>query len=161
MGALVRIFENRASRREDYLTEMEGISTRLQNLTGTGVGDARKAETLRVEIESKEKRFRDLDDLAGQINKYKNYLRLDEIKERNSDIQRRWAALSGPRMRALLARLAFPQTRSDLFVQLELIVSRIKELEVRLRLENYFIFLTTYPCFIILKSRKTYSDHLE
>ncbi len=89
---------------------MEDLSDRLQKLPGTQAGSARKAEALRVEIESKEKRFRDLNDLVMQIGKYRTYPRLAEIEQRNGAIQARWGALSGPKMRALLARLAFPQT---------------------------------------------------
>uniref|UniRef100_A0A5K3EGH0 SH3 domain-containing protein n=1 Tax=Mesocestoides corti TaxID=53468 RepID=A0A5K3EGH0_MESCO len=129
---LVRRFENRAKLREEWLDEMEGLSERLQKLPGTQAGAARKAEALRVDIESKEKRFRDLDSMAAEIAKHTYYKRGGEIQQRNAAIQTRWGALSGPKMRALLARLAFPQTRADLLEQLEVITNNIQELEKQL-----------------------------
>ncbi|VDL15838.1 unnamed protein product [Hymenolepis diminuta] len=129
---LVRKFEHKAGLREDWLTEMEDLSERLQKMPGTQAGSARKAEALRMEIESKEKRFRELDNLATEIGKYKEYQQGVSVQQHNAKIQSRWATLSGPKMRALLARLAFPQTRADMMEQLELMMNKTKELEIQL-----------------------------
>ncbi|KAM7541962.1 hypothetical protein Aperf_G00000017227 [Anoplocephala perfoliata] len=129
---LVRKFEHKAALREDWLAEMEDLSERLQKEPGTQAGSARKAEALRVEIESKEKRFRELDTLASDIGKYKEYPQGSFVQQHNAKIQSRWSALSGPKMRALLTRLAFPQTRADLMEQLELMMNKTRELEIQL-----------------------------
>ena len=127
---MVRRFHHKASLREDWLTEMEELSERLQKVQESQAGAARKAEALRMEIESKEKRFKELDELATEIGKFREYNRGNEVQQRNATIQSRWAALSGAKMRALLARLAFPQTRADLLEQVEVITNKIHELEV-------------------------------
>lgn len=137
---LVRKFEHKAGLREDWLTEMEDLSERLQKMPGTQAGSARKAEALRMEIESKEKRFRELDNLATEIGKYKEYQQGVSVQQHNAKIQNRWATLSGPKMRALLARLAFPQTRADMMEQLELMMNKTKELEVSKIYSPYILF---------------------
>lgn len=148
---LVRKFQHKAALREDWLTEMEDLSERLQKMPGTQAGSARKAEALRVEIESKEKRFRELDTLASDIGKYKEYPKGAVVQQHSAKIQSRWAALSGPKMRALLARLAFPQARADLMEQLELIMNQTRELEAR---ENSSFTITVdsdfahFPCIL-------------
>ena len=127
---MVRRFRQKASLRVDWLTEMEELSERLQKVQGTQTGAARKAEALRMEIESKTKRFTELDELASEIGKFREYQGGDEVQRLNANIQSRWAALSGAKMRALLARLAFPQTRADLLEQVEVVTNKIRELEV-------------------------------
>ena len=127
---MVRRFRQKASLRVDWLTEMEELSERLQKVQGTQTGAARKAEALRMEIESKTKRFKELDELASEIGKFREYQGGDEVQRLNANIQSRWAALSGAKMRALLARLAFPQTRADLLEQVEVVTNKIRELEV-------------------------------
>ncbi|KAL5107304.1 Spectrin beta chain [Taenia crassiceps] len=129
---MVRRFEHKAAMREDWLAEVEDLAERLQKVPGTQVGAARKAEALRLEIESKEKRFKELDKLASEIAKYREYPQGGSVQKRNAALQSRWAALSGAKMRALLARIAFPQTRADLLEQLELATSKIQELEKQL-----------------------------
>ncbi|VDO08241.1 unnamed protein product [Rodentolepis nana] len=129
---IVRKFEHKASLREDWLTEMEDLSESLQKAPGTQIGSARKAEALRMEIESKEKRFKELDNLATEIGRYREYRQGTGVLQLNGKIQNRWSNLSGPKMRALLARLAFPQTRADLLQQLEVMTKKIKELETQL-----------------------------
>lgn len=127
---MVRRFEHKAAMREDWLTDVEDLAERLQKLPGTQVGAARKAEALRLEIESKEKRFKALNELASEVARYKEYPQGSSVQQHNAALQSRWAALSGAKMRALLARIAFPQTRADLLEQLELATSKIQELEV-------------------------------
>ncbi|KAL5964605.1 Spectrin alpha chain [Taenia solium] len=129
---MVRRFEHKAAMREDWLREVEDLAEHLQKLPGTQAGAARKAEALRLEIESKEKRFKELDELASEIAKYREYPQGSSVQQHNAALQSRWAALSGAKMRALLARIAFPQTRADLLEQLELATSKIQELEKQL-----------------------------
>ncbi|VDM16022.1 unnamed protein product [Hydatigera taeniaeformis] len=129
---MVRRFEHKAAMREDWLADVEDLADRLQKLPGSQAGAARKAEALRLEIESKEKRFKELDELALEITKYREYSQGSSVQQRNAALQVRWAALSGAKMRALLARIAFPQTRADLLEQLELATSKIQELEKQL-----------------------------
>ncbi|VDK20324.1 unnamed protein product, partial [Taenia asiatica] len=129
---MVRRFEHKAAMREDWLKDVEDLAENLQKLPGTQAGAARKAEALRLDIESKEKRFKELDELASEIAKYREYPQGRSVQQHNAALQSRWAALSGAKMRALLARIAFPQTRADLLEQLELATSKIRELEKQL-----------------------------
>lgn len=144
---MVRKFYHMAGLREDWLTEMENLSERLQKTPGSQLGAARKAEALRMEIESKEKRFRELENLAHEIEKYHEYKQGAAVQQLNAKIQSRWATLSGPKMRSLLARLAFPQTRADMMEQLDVMNNKIKELEVSFfntsphGIKTFFVFI--------------------
>lgn len=62
----------------------------------------------------------------------------DKVRDRNGSIQARWNQLNGAKMKSLLARLAFPQTREDILIQLQLIKSRTGELDVSVM--AYFVF---------------------
>ncbi|KAH9280373.1 Spectrin beta chain, non-erythrocytic 1 [Echinococcus granulosus] len=129
---MVRQFEHKAAIREGWLTDMEDQAEWLQKLPGTQAGAAKKAEALKLKIESNEKRFKNLDDLALKIIKYGEYPQGSSVQQRNAALQSRWSALSGAKMRALLARIAFPQTRADLMEQLKIVTSKIQELEKQL-----------------------------